>query len=203
MRVFILFGLLFVFQSAIADVIDPIGDDPGNKSVSLEIKLLDQNVYETAWPTSVPQNVRFSFANSKQLFSIKSFTSENTPANLKGKPLTTFETHDGIYSVIYGSFRLVEGELEKGTKKLVICLKRIDVNDMLITRSDGTTYYAPGYFSVSTDGGLIPLIASRVATRQGIFVPVGLKYQIVVRAKTEDDEDSYTKTLDFTNIECK
>ncbi len=185
---------------------DPIGNDPGQKSLTFKVKILDRVIYKT-YRYFNDDGVDYRFGNQRGSFDLLSLDGTNTPTVLESKALSMFETYDGSFEIDSGfgstNFTLRSGEVLSGAEVVEVKLKRIDVNHMLVTRDDGTTYRAKGnvkieYYSKRYEKW--SSLTSSMPTQSGIFVAVGYKYRVTVRAETEDDYDSYTRVLDFTRL---
>jgi hypothetical protein len=205
---FLTLGLWMAAATAWGDEVDPIGDDHW-KSLVLTIRQLDRRtlpdapvyVDSDAYSTSPRPMISLQFGG--KYFAIE--TSKVSVGQDKVmEKITIPRAAYGGYKVTYegpGSMRftLLLGEVTEKTKNLLIELKRIDVNHMLVTREDGTTYTADiGTASVDFYNSYTHENEMRFDTGFGIDVPTGFKYEINVTAPTEDGRDSYKSVLDFT-----
>jgi hypothetical protein len=83
-----------------------------------------------------------------------------------------------------------------------VALKRIDVNDMLITRQDGSTYYAKGRYCMYAMHDRDWTQVTCASTKTGMDVPPGYRYEINVSAVTEEGIQKAEKfSVDFTHGE--
>ena len=197
MKYFLVLCTVFFQVNLLADVVDPIGDDPGFKSVQFQIKILDKIIYKTYGT----DDVDFSFGSESSYFRISDLPAGTPPKTLNSKKYRMFETYAGDYYLKHNYEYLKKGELDKGFKLITSSLKRIDVNDMLVTKDDGTTYRARGTVRITMldkSGNKLTTITSRMPTKRGVFVRTGFKYKVKVTASTEDDIDDYTVILDYT-----
>ena len=76
-------------------------------------------------------------------------------------------------------------------------MKRIDVDDMLITRQDGTQYKVQGTYTITMEGCEV---LKKAKTKTGISVPKGYAYKLHVRADSEQGLTQHQHyTIDYTN----
>lgn len=186
----------------IADTVDPIGDD-NYKTVVVTVKQLDQKTL-----LGIPTKVFLSFGG-KTVSVDTDLVSKGTdrkiqltiPKRESGRFFVSLETSTSSHpSNVSEKFdvNLVDGSLDAGVKEIEIRLKRIDINDMVVKRPNGTTYVAKGSFTLKSNWSSYNSVDAK--TGFGIDVPVGFKYAAKVSAQTEDGWDYYNTTLDFTHL---
>lgn len=185
-------------RTASADLVTPIDTD-AYKSVILTITMLDERLLQDTSRNSgiyltfgdktvnIPtKNIKKGFNGTKQL---------TIPLDAKGDYSVMYYSSSDSYSY-YNQIWLLQGEVTNGTKNLEVRLKRIDVQNMVVTRPDGSTYVVEnGNANVTS-----PKLNSEFKTNYGMDVPVGFNYEVKVGAETEDGFDSYTTKLDFTKF---
>lgn len=191
--------------NALADEVDPIGADPGFKSIQFQAIILDKIKYPTYLAEGQIDEASFMFSSSQYdgRLHFEKLKPETTPTTLVSDVYTVYETYDGSFSIFYDDIILSSGELKKGSKIVTCAFKRIDVNHMTVTRDDGSTYIAKGKVAVTMydkNDNWVKYLVSSMPTQSGIFVPVGYKYHIKVVADTNDDRDTYERNLDYTNL---
>ncbi|MEZ4742668.1 MAG: hypothetical protein R3B45_09505 [Bdellovibrionota bacterium] len=169
---------------------------------------------EPKYSTYGEYKIKFYFGGQSGSFSLNDLKKVDTNIRkgdhiiLESGVYRRYETYSGEYKMSYGeSYRsdkiLEEGELESGNKIITHKFKRIDINHMLVTTDNGETYLAKGSVKIRmllANGEYVDTLEPSMPTRHGIYVPTGYKYEIKVTAETRDDTDTYTATLDFSNL---
>lgn len=177
--------------SRVGDVINPEGMHETHYFGNLVLAQLDRRFFENAAKSEVWIDAPRLPTYQTQTFPTNQFApgrqyTENVIV-LKGRKVTF-----GVN--VSGNSTLV-GELTPNGDDFVIPVKfkRIDVNDMKITRQDQTTYSAEGTYSVwAADKDLEPgrpadrLLAEDMPTHTGVDVPMGLLYRVKIRAVSEE-----------------
>jgi len=199
-----MFIAMFILNlNTFADEVDPIGTDPGFKSIQFRAIILDKIIYPT-YQFGYITKTNFSYSGSRVgSLNFENLKPDNTPTTLVSDVFTVYETYDGSYSMDYNDLTLSRGELKSGSKIVAHAFKRIDVNHMRVTKDDGSTYLANGKVEITMNNKndkFVKILVSGMPTQYGIFVPVGFKYHVKVVADTNDDDDTYERDLDFTNL---
>lgn len=197
-------SLIFINLNVLADEVDPIGTDPGFKSIQFQAIVLDKIKYPTYQYAYRKFDTYFRFSSNKEGYlSLENLRPETTPTVLISDVYTVYETYNGSYDLKFRDLTLASGDLKSGSKIVSHAFKRIEVNHMNVTRDDGSTYVAKGdaYIKMyDKNNKWIADLVDGMPTQNGIFVPVGYKYHIKVVAYTEDKYDTYEQYLDYTNL---
>jgi hypothetical protein len=200
-RIFgILLGLFVITSVTHADVVDPIGSDK-YKTITVKIRQLDQR-------TTPNQNVKTWVTFSLGDKEIKIDTAEVSQDHDVEKQITIPAAQDGTYYVGWGvsgdNYHTVEsGKLAEGTKTIEVRLKRIDVNPMVVTRPNGSTYLATtGTVEIQIYDEDHSMWRNRMTyfdMGYGVDVGAGF-YKVTVSATSEDGIDVFNQKLDFRNL---
>lgn len=193
---FIFASLLLMSNFAISQVIDPTGNDDWK---TLQVTLTTP--HKKTFPTysSCSESFRIQFWDEYDYL----YPSKVTKSQSQTKQIQIPAAKSGNFYVRYelgnDYIRVADGNVENGLKKITVQFNRIDVNDMLVTREDRTTYMAPGRATISyfDKNGTKRVVCSSMPTKKGINVLPGYKYHIRVGANTEDGYDTYEATLDY------
>lgn len=203
----VLLFLAFAYSSmAFSEDVDPIGRDQ-YKTVIIRVRQLDKKNLQ-----AVPSALALYFDDKSERLdtSLVNQGSDQViqitvPKRNTGKFFLEYiaESKAGQHSPNGDHLmrhRILEGNVDSGVKEFEVRLKRIDVNHMLVTRPDGSTYWSKGKYTLighwpKLGGGSI-----EVFTGLGVDVPVGFRYSVQVSAQTEDGIDYYNADFDYTRL---
>ncbi len=187
-----------------ADVIDPTGTD-AYKTLQVKVTQLDQRTL----PDGEASFITISLAASEQFYS--SVVPEGQTLTKQQK---VPKSNSGTYYVSMCASKYYQsascpfekrGTLADGESTIEIRMKRIDVNPMVVTRPDGSTYIPKTgtvevyYLNFNQEWDIL----ARFNIGEGIDVPVGVVgalYFVQVSVNTEDGVDTYKSKLDFRNL---
>ena len=202
-KITILILAIIFSQTLLADRVNPGGSDEW-KVLNVEIYQFDRrtlpnsNLESRLWIELDDKSINVDTKDIEERGS--QMVTLRVPARNKGK----FSINYRLGSYSYRNLlTLASGTIETKVHNELVVLKRLDVNHMLVTRENGTQYYAEdGTVSLSyknTHDEEFDYLDS-YPTGYGIDVPMGFIFGVYVKAKTEDGEDEYSQVLDFTDI---
>jgi hypothetical protein len=205
--------LLLMTAPARAEVVDPHSNDQW-KTLNVTIKQLDERTLPDQYEDQ--SYIEIHFASQVVKMRPKDISVGNDFTHSFTVPARTDDEYSIVYmSPDFGYIEMKRGNAKSGTTSVEAHLKRIDINHMVITRQDGTTYTSAAgtvyvkpmcYSYASQDwrqcikaGGNWSVAQRNSGT--GVDVPVGYQYQVEAYAKSEDGPDSYrSNLLDFTKL---